>query len=268
VSTKYETDGTVLDPKEILGGMSYGDWAAAWSNWLFSYDPSRAEAEGPMVFLRGNIEYYKQPNNTFYDRTGNKGIVIPEHKAIFIPVLTAMHFIGSQYEGQMSNYEDQIRHAARNENDKSGGIWAMIQMLGKGWEPMVSNLMNYRAASSAFKMRISEDSPFLEMLTLKEKMGPGEYEAVTDGFFIIIKPSAKSLPAGTDFRLRFGGKGRTESYWTDAIYDIHITPRERSQTLVRDITPDMIKNKTNLNLGINIFGAGSIQPEPLEKLPT
>jgi hypothetical protein len=236
----------IVHPKENYRGMSYGDWAEAWSNWFFSSYPDISEAQGPMVFLRGNLEYHTvdrnnvdriEGNTAFYDRTGDRGIVIPEGKAIFIPVMIAIHFIGSEYEGQVSRYEQQIRYVVQKENDKSGGIYAMFKSLETNWKPIVNDLMQYRATSSMFKLIISENNPFIEKVTLEEKIVPGEYQAVIDGFFIILK----SLPKGTSWRLRFGGKGRQKGYRTDAVYDIHITPSERSEVTVRDVTSTLIQ---------------------------
>src|SRR5437899_792542 len=106
----------VVRPEENYRGMSYGAWAASWSNWLFSEDADRNEAEGPIVFLRGNIDYkhssyekptgddnslaYHQDTGGFYDRRADGFVVIPRYKAILVPVLTAMEFIGGQYGGK------------------------------------------------------------------------------------------------------------------------------------------------------------------------
>src|SRR5216110_361561 len=94
VSAPLEKDRLVVSPEQNFKGMSYGDWAAAWSNWLFSEDTDRNEAKGSMLFLRGNIEHYGQiiTNSTivssnatspvsngtsFYNRTGDQCVVIP-----------------------------------------------------------------------------------------------------------------------------------------------------------------------------------------------
>jgi hypothetical protein len=261
-SAENKKDRLAIPPEQNFKGMSYGGWAAAWSNWLFSEDADRNEAQGSMLFLRGNIESYgnaleekstpygqvmvhSQDNTSFYNRTGDRCVVIPRGKAIFIPVLTTTNFIGSQYEGKTSNSEDQIRYAAQTETDKSGGVWALIQRLDRPgeWEPIVKDLLHHRIASPVFTIKISETSAFLEQLTLAEHIVAGEYQAVTEGFFIILK----SLPHDT-CRLQFGGKGRELNYHTNSIYDIHITDDGRSQVLVMDVTPDIVKGDPNTNL--------------------
>ena len=108
-------------------------------------------------------------------------------------------------------------------------------------------------------------------------MDPGEYQAITDGFFIILK----SLPANTSWRLRFGGKGRQKYYRTDAIYDIHVTSSERPRVMVRDVTSILIdqlgkidtkdklsrKDVLSVNPFLTTFTNVDSQIDPLEKLP-
>jgi len=258
----------VVKPEQNFKGMSYGDWAAAWSNWLFSEYADRTEAQGSMLFLRGNIEGYKDAVATsFYDRTGDRCVIIPKEKAILIPVLTSMEFIGTHNQEETYDSEDMARNAAQTHNDKSGGIWALIQKFDEGkleWEPIVGDLAKYRVTSSVHPLKISEKSAFLEKLSYEDHVGPGEYQAVTDGFFIIIK----ELPIGS-YRLQFGGKGQqATNYRTNAIYDIHITENGRSNMLVRDITKDALKPALNANLlkRLTIKKGGDEIP-PLERLP-
>lgn len=281
--SEYEKQGLVVSPELNFKGMPYGRWVATWSNWLFSEDADRNEADGHMLFLRGNTEYgYRvqeklipddntgQYDTSFYNRTGDRCVVIPRGKAIFIPVLTATIFMGSQYEGKIVSSEDQIRLAAQTETGKSSGVWAFIQRIDKGgplgvWEPIVNDLLLYRTVSPLFTIKISEKSLFLKELTLEDNIGAGEYQAITEGFFILLR----SLPSES-CRLQFGGKGRALNYITNAIYDIHITDDSRSQVLVRDVTDSILKGDPNRNLVdpnyLKIGDSESSMPR-LSKLP-
>ena len=42
----------IVPPNEIYQGLSDGQWAALWCNWLFS----DLEQNGPVCFLRGNVD--------------------------------------------------------------------------------------------------------------------------------------------------------------------------------------------------------------------
>lgn len=61
-----------------------------------------------------------------------------------------MEFIGTQNQEETYDSEDMARNAAQTHNDKSGGIWALIQKLeGKlEWEPIVGDLAKYIVTSS------------------------------------------------------------------------------------------------------------------------
>jgi hypothetical protein len=232
----------VVDVKENFRGRSYGDWVATWSNWLLSEDPDRSnEGEGHMLFLRGSLAYYEYSKNRqdlnslpdaqrFYNRTGDQCIIISEGTAIFIPVLTALYFLDAPFEGSVLANEEQVRYAARKENDKSGGIWARLQRADrpKAWEPIVYNLESYRVESPVFKLSISEKNPFLKYYATEYPLSPGEHEAVTDGYFLIMK----NLPYES-CRIQFGGKGRHD-YRTDSVYDLHVTTRPRG--LIKDVS--------------------------------
>jgi hypothetical protein len=262
--TMDEKDRPVVRPEQNFQGLSYGDWAAAWTNWLFSEDADRNEAQGSTLFLRGNIEHYGQDDKSFYDRTGDRCVVISKGTSILIPILTTTNFIGSQHEGNTYESEAQIRSAAQRENDNSGGIWALIQRLkNKGeWEPIVKDLLCYRVTSPVFTITIPERSAFLEKLTPLYSPGAGEHQAVTEGFFVLMK----WLPEDT-CRLQFGGKGRS-NYRTNSIYDIHIA--DRSKMLVRDITPNVVTEDGKAKLNPNLASPSIIKLDtypPLTRLP-
>jgi|GEM_PF-690431 hypothetical protein len=237
----------VLGPEEYFRGMSYSDWAVVWSNWLYSDDPDRTDKfDEHMIFFRGNLDYYKyaaegdisslDESKRFYNRTGDQAVTICKGTTIFIPVLTAMYFIGREYEGMALSNESQLRRAARKDNDMSGGIWATIQTPDNGTsEPIVNDLTLFRAETPKFKLKISDKNPFIQYILGDSPSGTEEYDAVTDGYFLILK----SLPSKS-CRIQFGGKGRNK-YRTDAVYDINVADCE-SPILVRDISKRDNKN--------------------------
>jgi hypothetical protein len=232
----------VIDVEENFRGRSYGDWVATWANWLLSEDPDRSNEDDQMLFLRGSLAYYEYAERRkdlnslpdaqrFYNRTGDQCLVISEGTAIFIPVLTALYFIGGPFEGSTLADEQQVRYAVRKENDKSGGIWARLQGADRSantWRPIVNNLESYRVESPLFKLTISEKNPFLKYYAVEYPLGPGEYNAVVDGYFLIMK----ELPFES-CRIQFGGKGRGD-YRTDSVYDMHVIPRPKG--LIKDIS--------------------------------
>jgi hypothetical protein len=245
----------IVKPEQTYKGLSYGDWVARWSNWVFSDDPDSTELQGDILFLRGNLRYSQDIAKaevmglfmtdkdkrsiirwgSFYDRTGDSSILISTDTAIFVPVLTDTEFFGLPSEGGSMTTEEQVRNIARTNNDESGPIWATIESYGeKGPQPQPlckDDLTNYRITSPVFKLWISERNPYWKDI-LQYPINPGEYHAVTDGFFILVV----NLPEGS-YRIRFGGKGRlSHNYRTDSIYDIHVTDTFRRKSTVTDIS--------------------------------
>jgi hypothetical protein len=244
-------DDRVVGPEESYKGMPYGDWVARWTNWVFSDDPDSTEVLGDVLFLRGNLKYSQDLAKaegtglfmageakksvdrwgSFLDRTGEASIVISDDTAIFVPVLTSTEFLGGASELGTMTTEEQVRNITRIATDESGPIWATIESSdGKGPVPLCGqNLRNYRIASSIFKLWVSERNPYWKYI-FQYPISPGEYDAVTDGFFILLR----SLPEGS-YRIRFGGKGRLD-YRTDSVYDIHVSAAYRRRLTVTDIS--------------------------------
>jgi hypothetical protein len=226
----------VISLQENFRGMSYGSWIATWSNWLLSEAPDY-DVEGDVLFLRGNVSYRPgtgeggQPRvidpKGFYNRAGDLQEKISDATAICLPIMTAMYFIGDRYEGRVLENEEHIRYAARKDINEGGDMWATIMKEGdKVSSKIVVDLEKYRVESPLFKLIVSEKSTLLDFI--EYPMPAGEYDAVTVGYFLIIK----SLPIST-YRIQIGGKGRGY-YRTDAVYDITVSKKEKC--FVRDIS--------------------------------
>lgn len=240
----------IVKPEESYRGMSYGDWVARWTNWLFSDDPDSAELQGDVLFLRGNLKYSQDlelaervgllgtgqqsvdPWASFYNRTGEDGIVVSAGTAILVPVITSTEFFGGVSELGTMTTEEQVRNIARIATDESGAIWAAIESADRKGRSALSKeipLTRYRITSPVFKLRVSDRNPYWKNI-LQDPLNAGEYDAVTDGFFILLR----DLPPGS-YRVQFGGKGRL-NYRTDSVYDIYITAAFARKSTVTDIS--------------------------------
>ena len=244
----------IVSPDQNYKGMSYGDWVARWTNWLFSEEPERNEVQRDVVFLRGNVEYYHDlakaserggsvnPWEPFYNRTGVASVIISDDTPVLVPALTSTKVFGGGSEFGTMDTEEQVRRVARIDNDESGAIWATIESSdnkssGAHGEqsllPSVENgehdLRKYRITSNVFKLWISEANQFWKNI-FQYPINSGEHHAVTEGFFILLR----SLPEGS-YRLRFGGKGRG-NYRTESVYDLHVSAECRRVSTVTDIS--------------------------------
>ena len=233
----------VVQPNENFRGMSYGEWAAEWTKWLFSKDPDGYD-EGNILFLRGNVDYRPVGNDpsspkyinpdAVYDRTARNGITIFDTTAIFVPLIAATYFIHDNYEGKIIKNEQDLRYSVNKETDESPEIWCAIKRNGElRPSKLVSDLKEYRFESSLFKLEIPRNSLLRDRMEVSVKAGI--YEAMTAGHFVIIR----SLPS-SNYRMIFGGRG-TGVYITNSVYDIRVIMREQDRT--KDISTSQFNSK-------------------------
>jgi hypothetical protein len=210
----------VVPAHENFRGLSYGDWAAIWNNWLMSEDPDNTTRKD-ILFLRGNLDYKPVGTNNhaprFLDprsalmRIEENAQGIFEKTAILIPVLTATYSIGDIYEGRRLDSEYKLRDAVNRDTDESLRIWARLAH-GKNVFRIADDLNEYRIESPLFKLSIPTNSRL--RLSTQIVADPGIYDTVVGGFFLILR----SLSPGKH-RIEFGGEGRG-NYGTNSIYDI------------------------------------------------
>src|SRR5215467_1478995 len=110
-------------------GLSYGDWLAVWNNYLLSEDPDKYDG-GPMLFLRGNLDYKPATKNISYprsinhngthDRTKQKGYRIFENIAIFIPVITSCYTMNTLIDGKLLDTEEVLRRYVSSDIEQGG----------------------------------------------------------------------------------------------------------------------------------------------------
>jgi hypothetical protein len=229
----------VVPPHENFKGLPYGEWVALWNKWLMSEDPDTYDG-GDILFLRGNVDYkhvdglaggtrFIDPQG-IYDRTGEKGEHIFEGTAIFIPIFTFMLVLGDLYDGRVVRKEEELRYLARRDINEGGPMWATIKKKGRKATRIVNNLKDYFAYSPLFRLNVPESSLLRERMELP--LEPGVYDAVSAGYFLIIK----SLPPST-YRIMFGEKGPGE-YYTNSIYDIFVKGKRRDS--VKDKSGSML----------------------------
>jgi hypothetical protein len=224
----------VVLPTENFRGMSYGDWAVLWSNWLLSEQPDNY-AGSDVLFLRGNVDYkplrgatgaprHSDPKGV-YNRTGSKGEKVFEGTAIFFPVVNALLSTGELYDGRLLKDEEDIRFAAKKDIDEGCAIWANIKRKGdKKPTKIVKNLRDYRVESPLFKLVVPQKSQLRDRM--ESPLEPGIYDSVTAGYYVLIR----SLPPLT-YRIHFGGKGRG-TYYTDSVYDVTVQGKKKGDTVI------------------------------------
>jgi hypothetical protein len=224
----------ILLPSETFRGMSYGDWIAAWHQWLLSDNPTYRGED--ILFLRGNVDYrsvgdkedgprYLNPK-AVYKRTKengeDNGETIHEGTAILIPILTSHFYIGEFYNGRKITSIPDLRYVT-NKDTNGGSIWATIMKKGNKITKIVSDLKEYRFESPLYFLSIPKNSKLRTKLDYPPN--PGSYHAITVGYFVLIK----SLSSGT-YRFRFGGSNGS-AYHTNSLYDIDVLKKRKENVI-------------------------------------
>jgi hypothetical protein len=246
----------IIKPDGRYRGRSYSEWIQEWSNLLVSSSPDYQTASD-MFFLRGNIDYKadQSGNRTikpgkFYDRTGSLGQTVYSNTALFIPVMTAMYSLNDPYEAKQLLDEVDLHYAVRTDLTEGGEMWLRVKNspAPAGYGPVIQvpdKMENYYFETAPFTLRISNQSPLLNKF--ESSLGPGEYETVTGGYFVILSDLAQG-----SYRFHFGTNGRGY-YYTDAVYDITVVP-DKFRNLAKDVstkdltpgkTPKIIENQDN-----------------------
>ena len=220
----------IVLPTETFRGMSYGDWIAAWHQWLLSDNPSYNGED--ILFLRGNVDYrpvggkedgprYLDPK-AVYDRTQDKGETIDERTSVLIAVLTSQYYIGEFYNGRKITSIPYLRYVA-NKDTNGGSIWATLTKKGGKTTKLVPDLKEYRFESPLYLLSVPKNSKLRTKMDYPPK--PGNYHAITVGYFVLIK----SLNIGT-YRVKFGGSNGS-AYHTNSIYDIYVLKKRKDNVI-------------------------------------
>lgn len=226
----------VLKPWETFKGMSYGDWSAVWTNWLFSNEVDSYKGED-VLFLRGNIDYNPtssnpgalrhQDSDSFLDKTGDKGYKVIEGTSVLIPVTVVYYNIGDNFDGKIIESEVELRRALNSDFNLIRTIWASIKKINcKKSYNIVPKIMSYKIESPLFQLRVPTNSLLNELHA--EPLKPGIYTSVVGGYFLLVR----SLPE-SKYRISFGAEGPGE-YSTRSVYDIEVY--SRTPRITRDIS--------------------------------
>jgi hypothetical protein len=184
----------ILPPTETFCGLSYGQWAARWCNWLFS----DMEQNGPVSFLRGNMDC--EPPVVI---TGAESLSLRRNIAIFFPIICS--FIT---ERDFSEEEDLAieRHIRRQQTHTSLLKLSIDEM-------KISNLRRFFATSHKFVLEMSEDS----ILRHYSESTPQKCEAVVSGYWIMLMP----LSLGTH-SIKFEGWD-SDGFKTSGRYTLNVS---------------------------------------------
>jgi hypothetical protein len=176
----------VIPPESKIFGLTYGEWAARWWQWILSVpkgcnpatdtDGSNAaqNQSGPVWFLAGTF-------GTIV--SAERKCAITSAKAIFVPIITTEK---SWLEFPELKSEVELISRAENSIDRAKGVWAAIDSFH------IQNLQKYRIKSRLFHVYFVEGNVM--------GLQTGSSQAVAEGYYLMIE----QLGVGTH-EINFGG---------------------------------------------------------------
>jgi len=237
----------IVDRDALYHGRSYSSLAQDWLNWYVSIDPDK-RTFGPVVFLRStplpsaspdgdkaltqlNVTnvYQEDPSydrpyaNNPHVRVAGDKLQIRTDQAIFIPIISSFEFAkkpiqdwGSMREstGLTIDYGDDPPEAKQLLIDE---------------EPIRTDLKNFRITTPLFPVIIPEADYGRSLKDfLEESIAPGQYLAVLEGYFVLIK----NLSAGTHtiHSRASAPRERGGPYVAELLYEIVVENRPKPES--------------------------------------
>jgi hypothetical protein len=172
---KSATTAGVIPPQARYRGMSYAEWAAAWSEWFVGFPLDQSPAVDPDYDVRnrqsGNVWFLASPFGS-----SEKHITIRTGVSLFFGLLSA-EASNLEAEPFFGATEQQQREAAAFLADHIGDLSASVD----GVE--VGNLQDYRVSSPQYDF--TAPSPWV----FGDVGGTGT--AVVDGYFLMLAPLSR-----------------------------------------------------------------------------
>lgn len=157
--------------------MTYGEWSAAWWQWLLSIP----EEHNLSIDKTGENCHVGQDNPNVWFLSGTSGgfaerkCTIPAGKAILI---SPIEVECSYAEFPALKTESELRQCAKEDQDNVRNVRLAVD------EVLLDDWREYRTSSPLFNITLPENN----ILGLR----PQKTQAVSDGYFIMLKP----LPVG------------------------------------------------------------------------
>lgn len=215
-ATAEAQSAKVFSPDANVFGMSYGDWSAAWWQYVLSIPVSEnpvldetgefcgiGQSGGPIFFLVGAV-------------TGEpvtRDCTAPAGKALVVPILNVECSNVEDPDAELSFYggnAHEMRMCAAGHADN-----IVVQSLNVTIDrKKIQDLRPFRVQSPLFDFNMPEEDNFLDL------SGVTSGSAVSDGYWIIIEP----LRPG-EYELHFEGEAHLTdefTFYMDVTYNLTV----------------------------------------------
>jgi len=209
----------VFPPDEVVSGMTYGDWSAAWWQYVFSIPAPNnplndmtgqncdlQQSSGPLFFLGGS-----------WVGTVKRKCTVPAGKAIFFPIIN-VECSSVEPTPFYCNDEAKCRACAGAFADgiDTSTLEATID------EVEVDALSSFRVQSPVFDFTLAKDTDKNNILGVPP--GKGKGFSVSDGYWLMLAPLS---PGPGNHVIHFAGACRAgslcEGFSQDVTYELTVT---------------------------------------------
>jgi len=173
----HDPNPDVFSPDENVFGMTYGDWSAAWWQWVLSIPAptnplndttgancAAGQSSGPVFFIVGS-----------FVGTVTRTCTVPRNKAIFFPIINTECSTAEAPPFHGDN-EAELRTCAGGFGDALDIRSLKVSVDGK----KVRGLKDHRAQSPVFNFTLPTD----DILGVNATVG----SSVSDGYYVMLEP--------------------------------------------------------------------------------
>jgi hypothetical protein len=197
-------DSVAFSPAEAPLGRSYGNWGAAWWQWVLNIpEPSNPllDESGAHCAQRQDEEAWFLAGN--FGGSSERACTISAAKSIFFPIVNG--FMCVEESDPSIDTVEKLRPLLNY-----GFMNASLNATLDG--AAIADLSSFRATSDVFTLSLGDENVFGE----PPMDIPG---CLSDGYWIMLKP----LPPGPH-TLRFGGETPNTGFSLDVTYHLNVTP--------------------------------------------
>lgn len=221
----------VLGRNETYRGLTYSDYLTEWLRFYHSDYAYFRGYPGEILYLEGNNSYVTDSNtgtrkqsaeflNNARNSDGtNRGQMIFNDTAIFVPVMNTFYSVTESYEGNALQSLADCQYVCRRDANETQSLYC--ELIPKNGEIVDLFSQIYYFESSCPNLVVTENNSFRNRIEMP--INPGVYDTFIASYAIMLNTSGTSYLQPGDYRLRFGGIGRGY-YKTNTVQDFTVRP--------------------------------------------
>jgi hypothetical protein len=221
----------VLGPNGTYRGLTYSNYLTEWLRFyhgdyaFFRGDP------GEILYLEGNNHYVTDSNTGIRRQSSeflnnarnvdgtNRGQMILNDTAIFVPIMNSFYSVTESYEGNVLQTLADCQYICRRDTNETQSLYCTLTSEDGETVDLFDEI--YYFESSCPNLMVAENNTFRNRIEMT--INPGVYDSFIASYAIMLNTSGTSHLQPGNYRLRFGGIGRGY-YKTNTVQDFTVRP--------------------------------------------